>query len=48
MRFNSAISRTHNSFIYKDFEIVILSSAGSGAELETVLTWLWGWDSDVG
>lgn len=40
MLFISAISVTHNSFIYKDFEIVILSLSGSGAALETVLAWL--------
>lgn len=45
---NLSISRSHNSFIYKDFEIVILSPSGSGAGLETVSTWLRGPESDVG
>ena len=48
MLFISSILVTHNSFIYKDFEIVIWSLSGSGADLEIVLAWLWGLDSDVG
>lgn len=31
---------THNSFVYKDFERVILSLPGCGADLETVLAWI--------
>lgn len=45
---NSSNAVLFSQFIYKDFEIVILSSAGSSISLETVFTWLWSWDSDVG